>query len=132
MIVNPGSDHMGILFLIVGPGGLAKGLYIARVKTDVVSGEGCVSPKDVLAPEVGVLATLVHGCVGLEVVLNILFVLLKGELDILRIGIGSQDAIKVTTHAVLLVVEAVVVSSADGEDVLSHQLAKHAPKIRRG
>ena len=80
-----------------------------------------------LAPQVGMLTALVHGGVWLEVLLNELLILLDGELDKLGISIGCQDLVEITSDTVLLVIEALIVGTTNGEDVGGHQFANGTP-----
>ena len=128
VIVDPPSDHVRVLFVVVARSRLPNSGDSARVVTNVISGEGLVSPKHVLSPQVRVHAAFVHSSVRLEVVSDVLFVLLNGKFDVLRVSISGQNPVEVPSDTVLFVVEAVVVGSADRENVLCHQLADHAPK----
>ena len=111
----------------VGSCRLSKDFNLSRVVANMVSGQRVIAPEDMFAPQVRMHAALVHRCVGLEVLLDVQLVLLKGQFDVLRVSISCKDPIEVPSHSVLLVVETIVVGAADREDVLSHQLAKHAP-----
>ena len=95
----------------------------------MVSGQCFVTPENMLAPQVRVHTALMHRCVGLESVFDVQLVLLDSHFNVLGVGISSQDSIEVTSHAILLIVEAVVVSATDREDVLGHQLAQHTPTV---
>ena len=127
VVVHPRGDHVGVLLLEVSTGGLAIRLNIARVVADVIGFESRITPKNMLAPQVGVLTALMHGCVGLEMLLNVQLVLFNGQINVFLVSSISHDPVEVTSDSVLLIVEAIVVCSADGVDVLGHQLADHAP-----
>ena len=132
VIVHPRAHHVRVLLVIVVSTRslLAKCLDCARVEADVISGQCFVTPEDVLAPQVRVHTALVHRCIGLESLFNVQLVLLDGHLNVLRVGISCENSIEVTSHAILLVVEAFVVSATDRVNVLGHQFAQHAPKFR--
>ena len=68
-----------------------------------------------------------HGSIWLEEALNIQFVLLKHGVNFLVV-LRIEDLLKITTHTVLLIVEAINVSSTNCEDVLSQELSHHASK----
>jgi len=129
MIVDPRADHVRVLFVVVGSRGLTKGLHVARVEADVISGEGGVPPKHVLAPQVRVHPAFVHRSIRLEMLFNVQLVLLQSELNIFLVGIGSHNSVEVLSDAVLLVIETIVVGSANCVDVLGHELADHTPII---
>ena len=132
MVVHPRGDHVRVLLVVVvTPGSrLTKCFHCAGVEADVITVQCFVSPKDVLSPKVGVLTAFVHSSVWLESILDVQLVLLNSGFDVFRVGISSQDPIEVSTHAILLIVEAVVIGATNRENVLGHQFAKHAPIIK--
>ncbi len=77
MIVDPRADHMRILLVEVSHTGSAVHRHLF-VKAIMISFEGLVAPEYHLAPQIGVLTTLVHRSVWLEILLNVELVLLKG------------------------------------------------------
>ena len=79
-------------------------------------------------PQVRVRARLVHGSVGLEVFLNVELVLLKHGVD-LQIIVGVEDLLKISSHTVLLVMEAINVRATNSEDMLSKELSHHTPIV---
>jgi len=128
MIVDPSADHVRVLFVVVGSCGFAECLHVARVEANVIGGEGSITPKHVLAPQVRVHPAFVHRSIRLEMLFNVQLVLLESDLNIFRVGIGSHNSVEVLSHAVLLVIETIVVRSPNRVDVLGHQLANHAPR----
>ena len=73
------------------------------------------------------LAAFVHGSVGLEVSLNVPFVLLEHEVGLLLRSVGRQDTVEVTSDSVLVLMEAIKVNFPNGVDVVGHQLPQHTP-----
>ena len=94
----------------------------------MVSSQSRVAPEDVLAPQVRVGSAFVHRCIWLEVLLNVELILFEGQLDVFRVGFSCGDAIKVTTDAILLGIEAIIVSATNRPNVLGHQFAEHASR----
>ena len=72
-----------------------------------------------------------HGSIRLEVGFNVAFVLLNHELGFDFIGVWSEDFVKISTHLVLLIVEAIKVDSTDGKDMLSKKLSNHTSSISK-
>lgn len=126
VVVHPRADHMRVLFSKVSVLRLAMhqdGLVIA----EVIGSQRLVAPEHHLAPQVGVLAAVVHGRVGLEILFNIQFVLFKGQLDQFGVCVLSKNFVEIPAHSVLLFVEPIEVRAADGVHMLSQQLPEHAP-----
>ena len=71
-------------------------------------------------------ATLMHCEVRLEMLLNVQLILLEHKFDLFGTCIGLKNFVKVTSHTMLLVVEAIEVTALDSEDMLRHELAQHA------
>ena len=125
MIVNPGGNHVRILFMKVHTWGLTVEQYWLVVP-NLICGQGSWSVKKHFPPQVRVLAGLVHGSIRLEVLLDVQLVFLKKGINFLIIR-WIEHLIEIATHSVLLIVESVDVRSADSEHVLCKQLAKHTP-----
>lgn len=125
VIVNPSSDHVGVLLVEVDAGGFSveeHGLVVA----DMIGCKGLGSIEQHLTPKVGVLARLVHGGIGLEVALDVELVLFKHQVNLLLV-LGVQDLVEIAAHTVLFIMETIVVGSSDCEAVLRHELSEHTP-----
>jgi hypothetical protein len=126
VIINPGSDHVGVLLVEVHVGW--RSVKEDRlVVSDLVSGDGICSIDEMLSPQVRVRSALVHCRVRLEEFLNIEFVFLKHGVNLLLI-VRVHDLVEVSSHSVLLFVKPVEVWSSYSEDVLSQKLPQCAPK----
>jgi len=68
---------MGVLFVIMSGRGSVLEQNILAIKAKMVSGKSVITPKDHLAPQVGMLPGFVHGGVGLEVLFDEEFILLN-------------------------------------------------------
>ena len=89
--------------------------------------ERFVTPEHILAPQVRMRTTCVHGNVRLKVHLNVELILLEGHRDVIWVGVRCINPIKVLSDLVLLAVEAIVIDLTDGKYMLGQQLSNHTP-----
>ena len=106
MVVNPRTDHVGILLNKLSGSRLSVEQH-RLVVPEVVSCQSIVAPKHHLAPQVRVRTALVHRCVRLKVLLYVQFVFLEGQFHVFGISIRLHDTVEVPTNTVLLIVESV-------------------------
>ncbi len=129
MVINPSANHVRILLCKLNLCGLA--VHLDRlVITEVVSSESLIAPEHHFAPQVGMLATVVHCDIGFKVLLYVNLVLLQGEFNIFVSCRRTVNAVEVSTNTVLLVVEPVEVRSSDSVHMLSHQLSEHSSNVK--
>lgn len=126
VVVNPGGHHVRVLLVIRHARWLSKRTHLLTVEAVVVCHQGRISPKDMLAPKVGVRSALVHSRIGFKGLLNVQFVLLNGQFGQLWTGIFGQNCVEVTPHSKLFLIEAIVVHIFHREHVLGHQFTQHA------
>ena len=129
MIVHPHAHDVRVLFVEFGLSSFTVDKHWLIV-AEVVSIESFITPEHHLAPQVGVLATLVHGGVGLEVLLDVEFVLFESELNVFGVGILSQNSIEISPDTVLLLVEPIEISSPNSVNVLGHKFTQHTPNTK--
>ena len=117
MIIDPRADHVWVLLVEVCWTGCSvkRDLFVIAV---VISIECLVSPEHHLAPKVGVLATFVHRCVGLEILLDIELVLFECKFNVFGVGFCCKYPIEVSAHSVLLIMESIEVGSSNCINVL--------------
>ncbi len=126
VVVDPCADHMRVLFSEVSVFWLTMHQHWFIIAV-VISGKRLITPQYHLAPQVGVLAAVVHSSVGFKVLLNIKFVFFKCQFDQFGVCVLSKNFVEITTNSVLLIVEPIEVSSTTSVNMLCHQLSQHAP-----
>ena len=120
IVVHPGLNLVRGLLVKVATGGQGVDEHVFGVEANMVRGQGLVTPKNHLTPQVRVLSRLVHGPVRLEVVLDVQLVLLKHGSNLQLAGLWViKDLIEVSPDSVLLLVEQVKVASLDAVHMLS-------------
>ena len=125
VIVDPSANHMGILFMEVNTGRFTVEEHWLIVANLI----GCQRGRSIeqhFTPQVRVRTRLMHGSVGLEVFLNVELVLLKHGVDLLII-VGVEDLLKISSHTVLLIMEAINVRASNSENMLGKELSHHTP-----
>ena len=125
VIIDPRPHHMWILLIKIVFFRLPmhqNRLIIAKV----ISGECRITPKHILTPQVRVLSTFVHGCVGFKLLLDKVFVFVECHFDVFGTGVCGHDAVEVATNDVLLFVETVKVEFTGCEDIFRLQFAQGA------
>ena len=127
LIVHPCSNLVGILFVEVTGGWNWVQENVLAVEANMVSLKSLITPKHHLSPQIGVLSTLVHSSIWLEVLLNKVLVLVKGCLDLFLTCLVLENLVKVSPHGILLLMESVEVHSLDGVNVHGHQLTESTP-----
>lgn len=117
VIVNPSANHMGILLMEVNTGRFTveKNWLIVANLIRCQCGR---SIEQHFTPQVRVRTRLVHGSVGLEVFLNVELILLKHGVYF-KIIVGVEDLLKISSHTVLLIMEAINVRATNSENMLS-------------
>lgn len=117
VIVNPSANHMGILLMEVNTGRFT----VEKNWLIVANLIGCQCGRSIeqhFTPQVRVRTRLVHGSVGLEVFLNVELILLKHGVYF-KIIVGVEDLLKISSHTVLLIMEAINVRATNSENMLS-------------
>ena len=117
VIVNPSANHMGILLMEVNTGRFT----VEKNWRIVANLIGCQCGRSIeqhFTPQVRVRTRLVHGSVGLEVFLNVELILLKHGVYF-KIIVGVEDLLKISSHTVLLIMEAINVRATNSENMLS-------------
>ena len=131
LVVHPSLHLVRVLLVEVGRRRSTVDENVFAVKAHMVSSERLVSPKNHLAPQVGVLSAFVHGSVGFEVMLDVELVLFEHGVDLVLGGCGvTEYFIEVSPNPILFIMKTIEVDSLNGVDVLGHQFAEHAPEKR--
>jgi hypothetical protein len=125
VIVNPSAINMGILLMKVNTATFPVEMH-SLIVANLIGRQCSRSAEQHFTLQVRVRTRLVHGSVGLEIFLNVELVLLKHGVD-LQIIVGVEDLLKIFSHTVLLVMEAVNVRATNSEHLLGKELSDHTP-----
>jgi len=105
LIINPRSNHVWVLFMEMNWGWLSSCEHWLVV-TNVISLESFIGIDQHFTPKVGVLSTIVHGCVWFKGIFNVKLVFFNHDIDFLLI-IWLYNLIEISSSFVLFFIKSI-------------------------